>query len=359
MGQDKNWTFKDRVLLLFGSFLIILIVLLAFKYIFPVMAPFIIAYAVAVLIERPVEWLARHFHGRRTLASSIVVIILGGVLIAVTGYIMHLAAAEVRAFIRNSDYYFVVIRQQTARICLSLDRWIGINDGCCMDFICGCAKSVANMFAKDGGSDMAGKVIKVSFPVLGKTAYIIGAVFVSLISVVYLSNVLKKVRNWKKTTVFFREAAAVSESLRLLFNVYFKVEGHIFLINSAVCIAGLFVIKNPYAVVLGILIGLIDAFPIFGTGTVLIPWSVILLLLKDIMPAAVLITVYIITYFVREIMESKCLGDKLNIEAFTMMVIIFAGFILYGVMGFILGPVSYCIIKALIKYYRSVLESQS
>ena len=159
--------------------------------------------------------------------------------------------------------------------------------------------------------------------------------------------------------MFFREAAAVSESLRLLFNVYFKVEGHIFLINSAVCIAGLFVIKNPYAVVLGILIGLIDAFPIFGTGTVLIPWAVILLLLKDIMPAAVLITVYIITYFVREIMESKCLGDKLNIEAFTMMVIIFAGFILYGVMGFILGPVSYCIIKALIKYYRSVLESQS
>lgn len=67
-------------------------------------------------------------------------------------------------------------------------------------------------------------------------------------------------------------------------------------------------------------------------------------------------TVYIVTYFVREIMESKCMGDKMGIAPFTMLMIIFVGILIYGIMGFILGPVSYVIIKALIGYLKTVIE---
>ena len=76
------------------------------------------------------------------------------------------------------------------------------------------------------------------------------------------------------------------------------------LINAGICIAGLLLIHNPYAVVIGILIGLVDALPFFGTGTVLIPWAVILLLFRNYYAGAVLLSVYVMTYFVREIMES-------------------------------------------------------
>ena len=44
------------------------------------------------------------------------------------------------------------------------------------------------------------------------------------------------------------------------------------LINAGICIAGLLLIHNPYAVVIGILIGLVDALPVFwhrdGTDSV-------------------------------------------------------------------------------------------
>ena len=104
------------------------------------------------------------------------------------------------------------------------------------------------------------------------------------------------------------------------------------LINAGICIAGLLLIHNPYAVVIGILIGLVDALPFFGTGTVLIPWAVILLLFRNYYAGAVLLSVYVMTYFVREIMESKCMGDRLGIAPFTMLMVIFTGH--YGVWNF-------------------------
>ena len=101
----------------------------------------------------------------------------------------------------------------------------------------------------------------------------------------------------------------------------------------------------------------LDALPFFGTGTVLIPWAVILLLFRNYYAGAVLLSVYVMTYFVREIMESKCMGDRLGIAPFTMLMVIFTGIMVYGILGFILGPLSYCMMKALIRYFASVLEN--
>ena len=89
----------------------------------------------------------------------------------------------------------------------------------------------------------------------------------------------------------------------------------------------------------------------------MIPWAVILLLFRNYYAGAVLLSVYVMTYFVREIMESKCMGDRLGIAPFTMLMVIFTGIMVYGILGFILGPLSYCMMKALIRYFASVLEN--
>ena len=172
----------------------------------------------------------------------------------------------------------------------------------------------------------------------------------------YLSVVIDNVRDWKKENVFRMEIKAVSDSLYRLIQVYFKIEALILVINSILCIIALLIIKNPYAVVLGILIGIVDILPVFGTGTVLLPWALFELVNKNVTSAAVLVSAYVVTYFVREIMESKCLGDKTGIPPFVMLMVIFLGIMIYGIMGFILGPVSYCIMKALILHLKIEIE---
>lgn len=356
-SKQTIWTFRRRLVLLLGSGVIVFLVYLAVRYLFVLASPFIIAYGIALVIEKPVNALAKVFRGKKALASTLIVTGLTIIIAAAVFYITWLGVAEIKSFIANFEYLFIMVRQKTAGICLDVDGMLGLSDGCSLEFVCSCADRIRRIFRNGQPEEVVSSVLRISFPILVNTAVIAGAVIVCLISVVYLSGVLEKVRKWRENSIFREEVCALTLELKKLIQVYFKVELIIMLINAGICIAGLLLIHNPYAVVIGILIGLVDALPFFGTGTVLIPWAVILLLFRNYYAGVVLLSVYVMTYFVREIMESKCMGDRLGIAPFTMLMVIFTGIMVYGILGFILGPLSYCMMKALIRYFASVLEN--
>lgn len=354
--EKAYWTNRQKLQYISGIVIISVSVIAGFKYVFPFVAPFVIAYAVAVMIEKPVNRLARVFKGRKMIASAVIVILFSAVLCVGIGLAAYFGLAEIKSFIKNYEYNMVTFRQTAARMCLNLDDWLGLSDGQCLDFICRCMEKFEKTVDNGGVSQIMTKVVTISVPAVIKTITVTGSVIICFISVVYLAVVIDNVRDWKKENVFRMEIKAVSDSLYRLIHVYFKIEAVILVINSILCIIALLIIKNPYAVVLGILIGIVDMLPVFGTGTVLLPWALFELVNKNVTSTAVLVSAYVITYFVREIMESKCLGDKTGIPPFVMLMVIFLGIMIYGIMGFILGPVSYCIMKALILHLKIEIE---
>ena len=349
--EKAYWTNRQKLQYISGIVIITVSVIAGFKYVFPFVAPFVIAYAVAVMIEKPVNRLARVFKGRKMIASAVIVILFSAVLCVGIGLAAYFGLAEIKSFIKNYEYNMVTFRQTAARICFNMDGWLGLSDGQCLDFICRCMEKFEKTVDNGGVSQIMTKVVTISVPAVIKTITVTGSVIICFISVVY-----DNVRDWKKENVFRMEIKAVSDSLYRLIQVYFKIEALILVINSILCIIALLIIKNPYAVVLGILIGIVDMLPVFGTGTVLLPWALFELVNKNVTSAAVLVSAYVVTYFVREIMESKCLGDKTGIPPFVMLMVIFLGIMIYGIMGFILGPVSYCIMKALILHLKIEIE---
>lgn len=354
--EKAYWTNRQKLQYISGIVIITVSVIAGFKYVFPFVAPFVIAYAVAVMIEKPVNRLARVFKGRKMIASAVIVILFSAVLCVGIGLAAYFGLAEIKSFIKNYEYNMVTFRQTAARICFNMDGWLGLSDGQCLDFICRCMEKFEKTVDNGGVSQIMTKVVAISVPAVIKTITVTGSVIICFISVVYLAVVIDNVRDWKKENVFRMEIKAVSDSLYRLIHVYFKIEALILVINSILCIIALLIIKNPYAVVLGILIGIVDMLPVFGTGTVLLPWALFELVNKNVTSAAVLVSAYVMTYFVREIMESKCLGDKTGIPPFVMLMVIFLGIMIYGIMGFILGPVSYCIMKALILHLKIEIE---
>ncbi len=354
--EKAYWTNRQKLQYISGIVIITVSVIAGFKYVFPFVAPFVIAYAVAVMIEKPVNRLARVFKGRKMIASAVIVILFSAVLCVGIGLAAYFGLAEIKSFIKNYEYNMVTFRQTAARICFNMDGWLGLSDGQCLDFICRCMEKFEKTVDNGGVSQIMTKVVTISVPAVIKTITVTGSVIICFISVVYLAVVIDNVRDWKKENVFRMEIKAVSDSLYRLIHVYFKIEALILVINSILCIIALLIIKNPYAVVLGILIGIVDMLPVFGTGTVLLPWALFELVNKNVTSAAVLVSAYVVTYFVREIMESKCLGDKTGIPPFVMLMVIFLGIMIYGIMGFILGPVSYCIMKALILHLKIEIE---
>ena len=80
----------------------------------------------------------------------------------------------------------------------------------------------------------------------------------------------------------------MGERIASVVSAWLKTQAFILFLTSAVCIFGLAVIGNPYSFLFGCGIGILDALPVLGAGTVLIPWGVALLFQKAWKKAAVI-----------------------------------------------------------------------
>ncbi len=106
-------------------------------------------------------------------------------------------------------------------------------------------------------------------------------------------------------------------------------------------------VKNPFGI--AAIIAIADAFPILGTGTVVIPWAIISLFQQRYYLAAGLILLYLIVTAVRHFIEPKVVGDQLGISPIVAIICIYLGFVWFGVLGVILFPMTMTILLSLQK----------
>ena len=102
---------------------------------------------------------------------------------------------------------------------------------------------------------------------------------------------------------------------------------------------------NEYAVLLGISIAIFDAFPLMGSGVVLIPWSILEIVGKNYYEAAILLTIFCVITFLREILEPRLIGKEIGLKPLYILISVYVGIQLFGIMGVILGPISLTVLK--------------
>ena len=99
-------------------------------------------------------------------------------------------------------------------------------------------------------------------------------------------------------------------------------------------------------------IGILDALPVLGAGTVLIPWGVVLLFQKAWKKAAVIFGIYVVCYFLRQISEARLMGMQVGLSPLGSLVSMYVGLKLFGLSGLILGPVGVLLIGDLVRMYE-------
>ena len=82
-----------------------------------------------------------------------------------------------------------------------------------------------------------------------------------------------------------------------------------------------------------------DTLPVLGTGTVLLPWSLVCFLQGDPPRALGLVSTYVVVTLTRSMLEPKFLGRHLGLDPLTTLVALYIGFRLWGIGGMILAPV--------------------
>lgn len=105
-----------------------------------------------------------------------------------------------------------------------------------------------------------------------------------------------------------------------------------------ISLIGLLILDVKYPMAIALLIIIVDILPILGTGSVLVPWAVYCLFVGDIFTAVGLVLLFLVITVFRRIVEPKVLGDSVGISALSVLISLYIGLELVGVIGVFLGP---------------------
>lgn len=101
---------------------------------------------------------------------------------------------------------------------------------------------------------------------------------------------------------------------------------------------GFWILSIENSLLLAALVTLVDAFPVLGVGTVLLPWSLIWLAQGQIPQGLGLLALYAVIWLTRSVLEPKLVGKGLGLDPLLTLVSIYAGWRLFGIPGMLLAP---------------------
>ncbi len=125
--------------------------------------------------------------------------------------------------------------------------------------------------------------------------------------------------------------------MKRLVGGYFLAQFKIMFVVAAILLAGFFILGIKYSFLLALLVAILDFLPLFGTGTVLIPWAVVKLLVGEYPMAVGLILLYVLTQVVRQVIQPKIVGDSMGLPPLMTLFFLYLGFKLHGISGMILA----------------------
>lgn len=102
---------------------------------------------------------------------------------------------------------------------------------------------------------------------------------------------------------------------------------------------GFVLLRIPYGPAWALLVALVDAVPILGTGTVLVPWAVVCFFQQQTLRAVSLLGIYGVALTARTILEPRMVGRQLGLDPLSTLVALYAGYRFWGIGGMLLMPV--------------------
>ena len=137
---------------------------------------------------------------------------------------------------------------------------------------------------------------------------------------------------WKET--YLPALSSAKKTLKGWLKAQLKLMAITWLIVSA----GLMGAGVPYGFLWAILVAVVDAVPVLGTGTVLIPWALFLLLQGSNIQAVILFATAAAAMLTRAVLEPRLVGRQIGLDPLVTLAAFYVGFRLWGIPGMIFCP---------------------
>lgn len=112
----------------------------------------------------------------------------------------------------------------------------------------------------------------------------------------------------------------------------------LFLITLGELTVGFLFLSVKYPLLTALLTALVDLMPVFGVGTVLVPWAVLLFITGHTARGIGFLVFFALIYSVRQFLEPRLVGDAAGVHPVAVLFSVYLGFTLFGVGGLLAAP---------------------
>jgi len=320
---------------------------LTFRFILPWVLPFLLALLTARLMEPVVRFLMRKIRVRRSFAAVVCSI---GVLLIIASLIslaVNQALSGVSSLAQNLPDMVSRMGHLFSRLELALYRFViaapvetqamiqTAIDGvaAAAEELPGTLSAALLSFAADAAT---------AFPrfFLFILTYAISVLFISLSYPQVTAFLLRQIpAKWHERVRGFGQ-----DLLQTLVK-WLRAQLMLIAVTFVLLTLSFLVLRIPYGILLAALIALIDALPVLGTGTVLIPWALISFFGGDASLGIGLALTYGLVSITHSVMEPRFVGRQLGLHPLATLMAMYLGYRLIGVLGMITFPLGFILLK--------------
>lgn len=346
---------------------IVAIVYFVFKYLLRLLMPFFLALVFAALVRPISHYLSREtryvknekgekvlvkrrLRMNRTVAGifSVVVLFLvaGGILVLVAIRLGDTATALISAV---PEFYEKNVVPGFERIYTRLLELAERMDPSVQEALAG---AVPNLITNLGSAvtNFSARAVTWLTSIATRLPSILLNTMICLIATVFIAVDFDRIKNFIRRNLpdkTLRITVNVRNSFLEMVWQFLKSYFIIFCITTAEISIGLFLIGVGKPILIALIIAILDAFPIVGSGLVLLPWAAVMLVTGSYGRGLGLLAVYTWVAVFRQIIEPRIVGKHVGLRPLVTLICMYAGTRLFGGMGLFALPIMAAIIADL------------
>lgn len=308
--------------------------------------PFLIAYIISLLVDPIIKWIHKRTSFTRKVDSIIVLLIIFTLL---TGILIFggvkLVSETTKLLTGLNDYVEIVIefineKSKNINFTNLNKEVINIFENSANDFINTITGELKKFLIKilDYVTSIPNMFINIVITILA-TYFICSDKF-------YILDRMEHHLSKKMVGKIIKHSNEIISSL----GGYLKAEIILTFITFLIVLTGLNIfyllgMEIEYPILIALAIGFVDALPILGAGSVMIPWSIILFIKQNNSLGFSILGLYFIIVLVKQFLEPKIISNKIGIHPIFTLLAMYTSFKIIGVLGLLIGPILLIILK--------------
>ena len=347
--MDDNSKKIDYVCIIKKGFIGIALILLMFFLckitIFYI--PFLIAYIISVVVDPLIKWVNRKTSLSRKTSSIIVLITIFGIILALIVWGSISLISETTNLLSGLNTYLDktinFINEKTSKIdfkSIFSSEVINIFENNVNDYL-----NTFTGYLKELLTNILNYITSIPDMVINIIITILATYFITS-DKFYILDRMEHHLSKKMVGKIIKHAKEITTSL----GGYLKAEITLSIITFMLVLTGLNIfyllgMEVEYPILMALLIGFIDALPILGAGSIMVPWAGILFINNKNSLAFSVIGLYILTIVLKQLLEPKLVSKNIGIHPIFTLISMYTGFKIIGIIGLLIGPIILIILK--------------